>query len=508
MGEQNGFSLYEQLEFTNQALEISYTPDSSVTRYTYEIIKDGVEYETGTVAGSKIGEFLLQETGEYKIILTLYKGRKTEVVESGIYHIDKESPIIRMKDTSQGSLLKIEKPKKNITIDFNEYIIAYDTQDGDLQSQVSSNASELDLTKIGTQELIYTVTDRAGNTATKTVQLQIVANKQASLLGIQILLLSIVILIGYRIYRYQKSVRLEHRISKYSIQGVRNHSVSVFEKLIKVCQKWNGQIARILTKSSFIKKYSKHYEKYIPLYHPFYQSGMDAVATKLICGIGFIIIAIFSMAIQYHVFASYELLIPFLFGFFLPDLLYFSKYKIYRNTLENDLLQAIMVMNNAFKSGRSIVQAVDLVTRELEGPIAEEFKKMSLELSFGLSIEETFRRFSERIQLEEVTYLTASLSILNRTGGNIIQVFSSIEKSLFNKKKLKLELASLTGSSKIIVYVLFIVPPMFILFISLINPSYFVPLISTPVGIILCGIILVIYICYIFLVRKIMKVRM
>lgn len=508
MGETNGFSLYEQVDYTNQILEISYTPISSVTRYTYEVMKDQEVFETGTVAGAKTIDFLLQETGEYQIVLTLYQGRRTEIIESGIYHIDMEAPIIQMKDISTGSLLKIEKPTKNTTIDFNDYITAYDALDGDLTSQVVSNSSELDLSKLGTQELIYTVTDQAGNVATKTVQLQIVANHQTSLLGLQLLLLMLASVIVYRIYRYQKSVRLEHRISKYSVQGVRNHSVSVFEKFTKACQKWNQRLAKILGKSVFLRKYSKRYEKYIPLYRPFYQSGMDAVATKLICGIGFILIAIVSMAIQYHVFASYELLIPFLFGFFFPDILYFSKYKIYRNTLENDLLQAIMIMNNAFKSGRSIIQAVDLVTKELEGSMAEEFKKMSLELSYGLSIEETFRRFSERIQLEEVTYLTASLSILNRTGGNIIQVFSSIEKSLFNKKKLKLELASLTGSSKIIVYVLFIVPPLFILFISLINPSYFVPMYSTPLGLILCGIILIIYICYIFVVRKIMKVRM
>ncbi len=351
MQEQNGFSLYEQIEAINQELEISYTPSSSTTRYTYEIIKDGEVYETNMVAGAKTTMFYFQETGEYQIVLTIYQGRKTETVESGLYHIDMDAPIIRMKDNSNGSLLQIEQPTKNTTIDFNQYVIAYDVQDGDLQNQITSNASELDLTKIGNHELIYTVTDRAGNTTSKTVTLQLVANQRTSLLGIQIGLLFLVGLIGYRIYRYQKSIRLEHRISKYSIQGVRNHSVSVFETFTKACQKWNQKFAKILEKSSFLRKYSRRYEKYIPLYRPFYQSGMDAVATKWICGIGFIFIAIISMAIQYHIFASYELLIPFLFGFFLPDLLYFSKYKIYRNTLENDLLQAIMIM----KIGRAHV---------------------------------------------------------------------------------------------------------------------------------------------------------
>ena len=133
---------------------------------------------------------------------------------------------------------------------------------------------------------------------------------------------------------------------------------------------------------------------------------------------------------------------------------------------------------------------------------------MHLEISFGLSIDVVFKRFAERVQLEEITYLTASLTILNKTGGNIIKVFSSIEKSLFNKKKLKLELASLTGSSKIVVIALFLVPILFIVFVSILNPTYFVPLYTTKMGIVLMIIMILMYLVYIYFVRKIMKVRM
>ena len=222
----------------------------------------------------------------------------------------------------------------------------------------------------------------------------------------------------------------------------------------------------------------------------------------------FVIVAVFAKTLQFEVLQMYEVFIPFVFGYVLPDILFITKYNLHRTRIENDLLQAIIIMNNAFKSGRSITQAIELVTKELDGPIAEEFKKMHLEISFGLSVDVVFKRFSERIQLEEVTYLTASLSILNKTGGNIIKVFDSIEKTLFNKKKLKLELLSLTGSSKIIVYMLIGIPILFVVFISMISPTYFVPLISTPIGWIITGLILIIYIVYIVCVQKIMKVRM
>ena len=79
---------------------------------------------------------------------------------------------------------------------------------------------------------------------------------------------------------------------------------------------------------------------------------------------------------------------------------------------------------------------------------------------------------------------------------------------LFNKKKLNLELKALTGSSKVIAYALFVVPFLFIVFISLIDPTYFQPLYTNPLGLILSGFMIVIYILYIICIKKIMKVRM
>ena len=110
--------------------------------------------------------------------------------------------------------------------------------------------------------------------------------------------------------------------------------------------------------------------------------------------------------------------------------------------------------------------------------------------------------------MEEVTYLTASLSIINKTGGNIIRVFNSIEKTLVNKKKLRLELNSLTSGSKIIVNVLFFVPLLFVLFVGIVSPDYFMPFITNPFGILMLILIILLYIIYIIVIKQIMKVRM
>ena len=235
---------------------------------------------------------------------------------------------------------------------------------------------------------------------------------------------------------------------------------------------------------------------------------MKVMATKVVIGFIYIIVAAVAGLLQSKIISSIEMLVSFILGFYTLDIIYLYKYNRYNKKIEKDLLEAITVMNNAFKAGMSIVQAVDLVAKELDGPISKEFKKISLELSFGLDVEVAFKRFADRIKIEEAIYLTSSLSVLNKTGGNIIKVFDSIEKTMFSRKKLENEYKSLTSSSKMIMYVLIFVPLAFVAFIGLINKDYFTPLFTSPLGMVLLIIMLVIYITYIIIVRKVLKVRM
>lgn len=491
-----------ETDLTNNDIIVTITPMENIVKYSYTIIKNNEILETTNILTNENASVLLDTTGNYQIEVVFYDNRlKETVVTSGIYKIDKEKPIINLDK----NMLEI---KVGDTIDVYENIKAYDEVDGDLTSVISSNYDTLDMKQTGIKKLEYYVQDKAGNVATSTLNINVLPNYKGQIFFFNVLVMSFILLLSLMFIRYKKSIKLEKRIAKYTIDPLNDKSLSIFDKFFNNYHKLILKLSTPFEKSVFITKYSKHYEKYIGIVNKNFTKEMEFVVSKFFVGIIFLLIAIFSKTVQSKVLSLYEIIIPLTVGFFIPDIIYFSKYKVYRAKLENDMLQAIIIMNNAFKSGRSITQAIDLVSTELEGPIAEEFKKMSLELSFGLGIEDVFKRFSKRIELEQVNYLTASLTVLNKTGGNIIKVFSSIEKTLFNQKKLKIELASLTGASKIIVYILFVVPILFVAFISVVDPTYFVPLLTTPLGLILSFIIIIVYIIYIIVVRKVMKVRM
>lgn len=324
---------------------------------------------------------------------------------------------------------------------------------------------------------------------------------------IQTIIMIILAFVIFYLIIYNKSLKLEKRISRYSIDSIKDHSVSLFDFLSNEYYKLMGKMTKLLKKSRLMSRYATRYNKYISYDNVRDVSQLDFVSNKIFICLLFIFIIFFARVIEGKFPSLFDILVSGLLGFFVIDIYFKFKDYIKKKQVEQELLNAIIIMNNAFRSGRSTMQAIEIVAQELKGPIKQEFKKMHLEISYGLSLDVVFERFSKRVESDEVSYITSSLSILNKTGGNIIKVFSSIEKMLFNKRKLKQEMKSLTSSANMISKILLIMPFVFVALITILNPSYFMSLINTTIGNMILFLIIVIYGIYAFIVNRVMKVR-
>lgn len=322
---------------------------------------------------------------------------------------------------------------------------------------------------------------------------------------IQILIIISLFIVIILLLRQNIAIKFERRIGRYAIEPINNKFSSLFDNLKKWYDDLIFKLRKPLSKSFLIKKLSKRYEKYEVYGED--KKAIDYVINKLLIGLLFVLLVIFSQVLQGRVISIFELLIYFIFGYFILDiyLIYSKKRRI--KLIENQMLRAIIIMNNAFKSGKSTLQAVEIASKELAEPINYEFEKMYRDMKYGLSVDTVFERFAKRIDIEEARYVSSSLIILNKTGGNIVKVFSSIEKTLFDKKKLKEELRNLTVSSNLIVKVLLFVPIFFIAIIYLLNPDYFSPLFSSPLGYMIILLIVLMFAVYAWFLQKIMKVK-
>ncbi len=331
-------------------------------------------------------------------------------------------------------------------------------------------------------------------------------------ISIPILLLLFASFIGiflliFGIYNGLQDAKLNKRFQAFSLHTNEDQIISFFDRIIFHLEIFLKKFSKVLKKSTVLSKYAFSYEKYISFQEKNEKEPIYYIAIKFFVGFLCAILSIVTSLIKTkHILFLYTVFI-FILGFFLPDIFLKIQFAKKKKSIEQDLMKAIMVLNNSFRSGKNIMQAIVTVKNELSGPISDEFKKIYLDMTYGLSLEVVFNRFYERIKLEDAKYIASSLTLLNKTGGNITNVFETIEKSFYNKKKMRDELKSLTASSLFVYRILVFLPLVLVSFILLLNPNYFHPLFSTPIGWILFGLILLLYISYIWVIKKILEVK-
>lgn len=333
-----------------------------------------------------------------------------------------------------------------------------------------------------------------------------------SALGIIIFIVQGLIVIGllyltYRLLRFFRTVGFDKRFGPYSVEVLDDTSESLFDILTDSYKAIRNKLSNALVKSKVLSDYSNKYEKYSTKSRITSIDKMNYISTKIFIGLLCVLLLIFSCLFRTIKIDIWFLVMVFLLGFFLLDIYLIINDKIRKNRIEKDMSKAIIIMNNAFKSGYSIMQAIYLVYTELDGPISFEFKKMYMDITFGLNMEVVFKRFADRVDCVEARYMAASLAVLNKTGGNITQVFNSVERSSFTRKKLKDELESVSASARATFKILVCIPIFLVGMLLLLNPSYFTPLFKEPLGILCLILSLVIYIVYIIVIRKIVYVE-
>ena len=328
-----------------------------------------------------------------------------------------------------------------------------------------------------------------------------------SKLIIEIIIFIIFVICAFLFVRIFYQVKNIKRIEDFSISKNNINENSIYDKLYKFFIKLLKKISKYTKKSYFLSNYAKKLDKYLIYNKNKNITSNDFISLKIVYMLFVLILYFITCIIRIVNVNLFVSLLICILSFFIIDIIIYIVYKNKRNTIESGLLQAVVIMNSAFKSGKNIYQAINIVRTSLSSPIKEEFDIIAKDLNYGLDLTTVFSRFYDRVKVDEIKYITSSLSLLNKTGGNIVSVFNMIEKHFYDKLKIKNELSSLTSSSKMLYRILTLVPFIFVIVIVTLNPTYFNPLITTKIGLVLDIIMLLIYVIYIIIIKKVLKVE-
>ena len=111
------------------------------------------------------------------------------------------------------------------------------------------------------KKLIYTVSDEAGNTTTRTVNINVLKGTTSSLIAVQSVIITVLVFFSLLILYLKKSIDLEKRIAKYSIEPLTDKSVSLFDKILTKYYKFLVKVKKVICDFKSLQNYAKKYEK-------------------------------------------------------------------------------------------------------------------------------------------------------------------------------------------------------------------------------------------------------
>ena len=193
-------------------------------------------------------------------------------------------------------------------------------------------------------------------------------------------------------------------------------------------------------------------------------------------------------------------------GFKLPDVYVNVKKDKRMKALNNQLPEALSIISSGLRAGFSFPQAMAVVSREMDPPIAEEFGKVIRENALGKTMEDALNNFSERTDNEDIDMFIMALLIQRQVGGNLAEILDNISHTIRERVRIQGEIQTLTAQGRISAIIIVLLPIAVGAILGLMNPTYLLPLIETTIGLVMVVMAVILQITGIFIIRKIIDI--
>ncbi|WP_017670110.1 type II secretion system F family protein [Blastomonas sp. AAP53] len=159
-------------------------------------------------------------------------------------------------------------------------------------------------------------------------------------------------------------------------------------------------------------------------------------------------------------------------GFGLPHMVvgHFIKRRLSQFTAR--FPDAIDLLVRGLRSGLPVTETLQVVAKEVPGPVGEEFKLVTERIKIGRSMEDALQESANRLQTPEFNFFCITLAIQRETGGNLAETLSNLGAVLRSRSQMKLKIRALSSESKASAYIVGSLPFLVFLMIWWVNPAY------------------------------------
>ena len=172
----------------------------------------------------------------------------------------------------------------------------------------------------------------------------------------------------------------------------------------------------------------------------------------------------------------------------------------------NQMGDCLMMVANAMRAGFSFLQAMDLVSKEMEPPISDEFKHVMRDIGLGASVERALDDMDKRVGSPDFSLVVTAVLIQQQVGGDLAHILDTISDTIQDRIRMRREVRTLTAQGRMSGWVLAILPFGLGALISVMNPSYMEPLFTERIGQIAIGAAVVMVLIGFFVIQRIVDI--
>ncbi len=171
------------------------------------------------------------------------------------------------------------------------------------------------------------------------------------------------------------------------------------------------------------------------------------------------------------------------------------------------LPEALELMSRALSAGHAFSETLHLVATEMPEPVATEFRKTYEEQNLGLSLKLALENLARRVPLIDLRLCITAVLIQRETGGNLGEILEKVAHTIRDRFRIVEELRTLTTQSRWGAYILGALPVFLAVAATSVNPEYMNVFWTDPRGHKLIALALALQIGGIFVMRRIMNIK-
>jgi tight adherence protein B len=152
---------------------------------------------------------------------------------------------------------------------------------------------------------------------------------------------------------------------------------------------------------------------------------------------------------------------------------------------ESQLPDVLTLVASSLQTGFSLLQALDAVAQDVAEPSAKELSRALAETRIGADIGESLDRMADRMDSNNLLWTSMAIGIQRQVGGNLAETLRTTATTLRDRESLHRHVRALSAEGRLSAYVLIAMPVGIFLYMTQVNRPYVSLLWTTPLGLVL-----------------------